>query len=80
MKYTVDTASDGIIYIPSFMTIGSRIQVILRSLPQQFERIQCWYYTWMRFTKYAGEMASEGPIGLGIQVKLKSLPQQSDRL
>jgi hypothetical protein len=31
--------SGGIMYIPSFMTIGSGIQVILRVLPQQFERL-----------------------------------------
>jgi hypothetical protein len=35
--------SDGMIHIPRFMKIGSGIQVILRLLPQQFERLQCWY-------------------------------------
>jgi hypothetical protein len=30
MKYTVDMGSGGMIYIPSFMMIGSDIQVILR--------------------------------------------------
>jgi hypothetical protein len=44
MKYTVEMASGGMIYIPSLMTIGSGIRVILRILPQQFERLQCWYY------------------------------------
>jgi hypothetical protein len=41
MKYAVEMASDGMIYIPSLMTIGSGIRVILRVLPQQFERPQC---------------------------------------
>jgi hypothetical protein len=44
MKYTVEMASGGMIYIPSFMKIGSGIQLILKVLPQQFERLQCWYY------------------------------------
>jgi hypothetical protein len=44
MKYIVEMASDGMIYIPSFMKIGSGIQVILRLLPQQSKRQQCWYY------------------------------------
>jgi hypothetical protein len=45
MKYTAEMASGGIIYIPSFMAIGSVIQVIrvLRSLSQQCERLQCLY-------------------------------------
>jgi hypothetical protein len=38
-KYTVDMVSDGMIYIPAFMKIGSGIQVILRLLPRQFERL-----------------------------------------
>jgi hypothetical protein len=36
MKYTVEMASDGMLYIPSFMKIGSGIQVILRLLFEQF--------------------------------------------
>jgi hypothetical protein len=39
MKYTVEMASDGMTYIPSFMKIGWGIQVILRLSPQQFERL-----------------------------------------
>jgi hypothetical protein len=38
MKCTVEMASGGMIYIPSLTKIGSRIQVILRVQPQQFER------------------------------------------
>jgi hypothetical protein len=44
MKYTVEMASHGMIYIPSFMKIGSGIQVILRLLLRQSERLQYWYY------------------------------------
>jgi hypothetical protein len=39
MRYTVDMALDGMIYTPSFMKIGSGIQVILRLLLRQFERL-----------------------------------------
>jgi hypothetical protein len=39
MRYTVDMASDGIIYILSFMKIRSGIQVILSSLHLQYERL-----------------------------------------
>jgi hypothetical protein len=43
MKYATEVASAGMIYIPNFITIGSGIQVILWSLLQQFEKVQCWY-------------------------------------
>jgi hypothetical protein len=46
-------SSGGMIYIPSFMMIGSDIQVMLNLLPQQFDRLQCWYYSWEEFMKYA---------------------------
>jgi hypothetical protein len=36
MKYAVEMASGGMIYIPSFMMIGSGIQVILRLLSKNF--------------------------------------------
>jgi hypothetical protein len=44
MKYTVEMASDGMIYVPRFMKIGLGIQVILRLLAQQSEKLQCWHY------------------------------------
>jgi hypothetical protein len=44
MKYTVEMSSGGMTYMPSFMTIGSGVQVILRVLPQQLEMLQCSYY------------------------------------
>jgi hypothetical protein len=62
MKYTVQMASNNKIYILSFMRIGSGIRVILRLLPQQFEMLQCWYYWWEGFMKYAVEMTSCGMI------------------
>jgi hypothetical protein len=40
MKYTVEMVSDGIIYLPSLMKTDSGIQVILRLLPRQPERLQ----------------------------------------
>jgi hypothetical protein len=40
------------IYKPSFITIGSGIQVTLSFLPQQSERLQCWYYWQEGFMKY----------------------------
>jgi hypothetical protein len=39
MRYTVDMTLDGTIYIPSLMKIGSTIQVMLRLLPRQSERL-----------------------------------------
>jgi hypothetical protein len=40
MNCAVEMSLGGMIYIPSFMTISSGIQVILRLLPQRFERLQ----------------------------------------
>jgi hypothetical protein len=39
MKYAVEMASVGMIYIPTFKMTGSGIQVMLRLLPQQYERL-----------------------------------------
>jgi hypothetical protein len=39
MRYTVEIASDGMMYLPSFMKIGSGIQVMLRLLCRQFEKL-----------------------------------------
>jgi hypothetical protein len=39
MKRTIEMTSGDLIHILSFMTIGSGIQVILRLLPKQFERV-----------------------------------------
>jgi hypothetical protein len=39
MMCAVEMTSDGMTYIPNFMTISSGIQVILRVLPQRLERL-----------------------------------------
>jgi hypothetical protein len=39
MNYTFEMASDGMIYVPSLMKIDSGIQVILRLIPRQIERL-----------------------------------------
>jgi hypothetical protein len=44
LNCTVEKDSYGMMNIPSFMTIGLGIQIILWLLPQKFERLQCWYY------------------------------------
>jgi hypothetical protein len=44
MKHAVEMASGGMIFIQSFVKIGSGTQVILRLLLQQPERPQYWYY------------------------------------
>jgi hypothetical protein len=41
MKYTVEMASDGMLYVPSLMDIGLGIQVILKLLPRQCARLKC---------------------------------------
>jgi hypothetical protein len=40
MKYAVERASGGMIYVPSFMAMGRSIQIILRPLPKKFARLQ----------------------------------------
>jgi hypothetical protein len=44
MKYAFEKASGDVTHIPSFMMMGSGIQVIIRLLSQEFERLRCWYY------------------------------------
>jgi hypothetical protein len=44
MKNAFEMGSTGTICVPNFMTIGSGIQILLRLLPQEYERLQCWYY------------------------------------
>jgi hypothetical protein len=40
MKYVVVVGTGSMMYIPRFMTTFSGIQVLLRLLPRQFERLQ----------------------------------------
>jgi hypothetical protein len=44
VRYSAECASHGMVVIPSSVMIDPGIQVILRLLLQQFERLQCWYY------------------------------------
>jgi hypothetical protein len=55
--YALEMTSGGMTYKQSFMTIGSGIQLIVRLLPENFERPLCWYYRWDGFMIYAAEMA-----------------------
>jgi hypothetical protein len=83
-------ASGDMIYIPSHMTIGSGIQVMLSELPQQSEWLQCQYHRWEGFIMHAFGMASSGMIYTCtykvswrlVQVfkQYKVLPQKFDRL
>lgn len=72
----------------TYMTNCPGIQVILRLLTQQFERLRCWYYCWEGFVKYTVEMAVGGMIYirsfatedtevlLWLQVKMEWLPSR----
>jgi hypothetical protein len=45
MKYAVEVASCGMIYIQSFIKSFQTFRyLILRLLHKTFERLQCWYY------------------------------------
>jgi hypothetical protein len=43
-EYTNEVTLGGMIYISSFIMVGSDVEVILRLLRHQPERPQCWYY------------------------------------
>jgi hypothetical protein len=60
------------VFVPSFVTIGSGIQAILRITCQQFERLQYWYYWWEGFMKYAIEMTACGMIYTPSFIKMSS--------
>jgi hypothetical protein len=44
MYYDVEVASVGKFCTPGFMIVGLGFQAILRSLPEKFERLQCWQF------------------------------------
>jgi hypothetical protein len=58
----LEMSSIGVILMPILMTTNLGIQAILRFLSQQFERLQCWYYWFDGFIKYAVEMVSDSMI------------------
>jgi hypothetical protein len=62
MRHTTKMTSGGMTYTPSFMKIASGIQVILMLSPQQFQRLQYWYYSREGFMMYTIEMPSGGII------------------
>jgi hypothetical protein len=41
MEYNIEVAIGGMTHMLNIMMIGSGIEVIIRLLPQQFERLQC---------------------------------------
>jgi hypothetical protein len=53
LKYAVEIAIGGMIYIPSFIMIGTGVQAILMFC---LRNMSCWYYWCERFINYAGEM------------------------
>jgi uncharacterized UPF0160 family protein len=67
MKYAIEMVSIGMIYsyIPSFMMIDSGTQVMLRLLPQQFDKLQI-------FMKYVIEMASGSMIFIQSFINISS--------
>jgi hypothetical protein len=44
MKYAAEMVIYVMMHIPSFMKIGAGVKAILRLWPQQFEKLQYWYY------------------------------------
>jgi hypothetical protein len=44
VRYAVQSASNGLVFVPSFMTVSSGFEVTLRLLPQQSEGLQCLYH------------------------------------
>jgi hypothetical protein len=83
MKYVVEVASDSMVYIPSFMKIGSVNQLILSLLPRQWEAavlvlLMGRIYDvcrWDVFRWHDIYTPSFMTIGSGIRVILRVLPQ-----
>jgi hypothetical protein len=59
-------------YKYNFLAIGSGIKLILRILPQGFERIQCWYYGQEVFMNYSVEIGSDGMMNIPSFIKIGS--------
>jgi hypothetical protein len=69
MEHSFEVTSGGMIHMWNFMMIDSGIQVILRLLLQQVEKLLHWYYLGKEFMKYALEFASSGMIYIPIFLK-----------
>jgi hypothetical protein len=78
MKHTVKTASDDMLNIPSFMTIGWGIEVILRILPKKCEAVVLVLLIRVIYD-IRHDISSFMTVGSGIQ-GLRFLPQQFERL
>jgi hypothetical protein len=65
IKYTVEMAQDGMIWIPSFVTIGSGIQEIMGLLPG-------WYRWWEVFVKHIFEVVSGGMLYIPSFIRIGS--------
>jgi hypothetical protein len=72
MKCVLEMVFGGMIYLPSFMKIGSAIEIISRLLPKEFDRVQCWYYWWKGFINYTTEMVSCGMIYIFSFMKIET--------
>jgi hypothetical protein len=78
------------IYIPSFVTFGSGINLILTFLPHQCEKLRCWHHCWDGSVKYAIGLVScdimcirsflAGGSGMGVRVILTLSLQKYHRL
>jgi hypothetical protein len=79
-------ASGGVTYIRHFMTVCLSFQVIFSLLPQQSERLQCWYYWWgdqiyeVHLSNGLRRHGVHMTFCLSILVIFRLFPQQFDRL
>jgi hypothetical protein len=51
MQYATEIGPECVAYVPDFITISLGLLRILRSLPQKFWRLLCWYYWCEGFIK-----------------------------
>jgi hypothetical protein len=84
VRCAAEGASYRMIYTPRFVTIGPGSRLILKLLPQQFQRLHTgttagwdWWSTLLRWPQVAPRFMMTG---LRIWILLKLLPQTSDRL
>jgi hypothetical protein len=60
MRYTIEMASGGMIYIPSVVKIGKGVEGILRFCLRSFKSCNIGITEWKGFMKSAVEMGSGG--------------------
>jgi hypothetical protein len=66
-------ASDGMIFLPSFMQIGADAKPILRFNPSKVRGWRGWYYWWEGFKNEAVEMRLGGMICIPSFIKIGSV-------